>query len=70
MTVIVAFWTQLTSQYQKYIDRYGCGAVVYWDGFVAELFQPALENGLLLLDSWPDGALHLDRLTPAGIMEH
>lgn len=41
---------------------------MYWEGFVAELAQPALEEGLLLLDGRPSGGLHLDRLS--GLMSN
>lgn len=57
--------TQLVAQYRKYLNRYGCGAVVYWEGFVDDLSRPALEEGLLLLDGCPSGGLRLDRLAAA-----
>jgi Protein of unknown function TPD sequence-motif len=42
----------MEQQYQKYIDRFGPGAVIYWYGYVVEL-QTEAPAKLLLLDSFP-----------------
>jgi hypothetical protein len=45
---------QVAAQYDKYINRFGPGLVVYWFGFVAELQEESPD--LLLLDSFPQPA--------------
>ena len=47
-------------QYDKYINRYGPGAVIYWFGFVEEV--AATEHDLMLLDSFPRDIVQLRRL--------
>lgn len=42
----------MEQQYQKYIDRFGPGAVIYWFGYVEEL-QAEGPRKLLLLESFP-----------------
>jgi hypothetical protein len=47
-------------QYEKYINRYGPGAIIYWYGFVEEI--AATEHDLLLLSSFPMDIVQLRRL--------
>ena len=43
---------QSAAQYERYINRFGPGLVIYWHGFIADLQQH--EGGeLLLLDRFP-----------------
>lgn len=46
-------------QYDKYINRYGPGAVIYWFGFVE---AAGAESDLLLLDRFPRDIVQLPRL--------
>jgi hypothetical protein len=45
---------QALGQYQKYVNRYGPGLVIYWHGYIRDLAQ--LEGGedVLLLDRFPN----------------
>lgn len=43
---------QLREQYQRYVNRFGPGLVIYWHGFVAEL-QAGDGEGVLLMDRFP-----------------
>ena len=51
---------QREQQYDKYINRFGPGAVIYWFGFVEDLARE--ETELLLLDSLPHDIVQLPRL--------
>ena len=42
---------QLKEQYQRYVNRFGPGLVIYWHGFLSEL--QAEDDGVLLMDRFP-----------------
>lgn len=44
---------QALAQYQKYVNRFGPGLVIYWHGFIADLAQLPGGEDVLLLDDFP-----------------
>ena len=54
---------QQDSQYAKYLNRFGPGAIIYWFGFCSEL--AGMNPNILVLDKFPDGCdiVQLRRLT-------
>ena len=54
---------QQDSQYAKYLNRFGPGAIIYWFGFCSEL--AGMNHNILVLDKFPDGCdiVQLRRLT-------
>lgn len=62
MLILSTVWCREMSelQYNKYTNRFGPGAVIYWFGFVEELAME--ETDTLLLDSFPRDIVQLPRL--------
>ena len=44
---------QALGQYQKYVNRFGPGLVIYWHGFIRDLSQLQGGEDVLLLDRFP-----------------
>lgn len=45
---------QCVEQFQKYVNRYGPGLVIYWFGYVQEL--QGCDDSIMLADSFPAAA--------------
>lgn len=41
----------MEEQFQKYINRFGSGMVIYWHGFIDDLQD--LDENLVLMDCFP-----------------
>lgn len=50
------FRSSQTDQFQKYINRYGSGLVIYWNGFIEDLQEGANAAGCILVDAFPTGS--------------